>query len=94
VAGDWDGGSGEVVEKLLGSGDAVAILRVSYVSCGGESQVGVVGVWSWELGEGAGNSGRHSLLGGFCIHDPPATCSAIIILRQNMYQCFTRYTLC
>jgi hypothetical protein len=29
VGGGWDGGSVEVVEKLLGSGDAVAIVKVS-----------------------------------------------------------------
>jgi hypothetical protein len=55
VGGGWDGGSVEVVENLLGSGDAVAIVKVSRGGILRGSWVGGVGgVWSMELGEARG----------------------------------------
>ena len=59
----WKAGSVEVVEKFE-ERDAVAmvVVRVGYVVAGGETNR----MWR-ELGEDAGNLGRHSLLGGLAL---------------------------
>jgi hypothetical protein len=57
VGGGWDGGSVDVVEKLLGSGGAVAIVKVCRGGILRDSWlggVGVGGVRSMELGEARG----------------------------------------